>query len=280
MVSVIIPCYNQAHYLQDAVSSVLAQTYTNWECIIVNDGSTDATDQVATKLKSGDARIKYIKKENGGLSSARNTGLNEARGDYIQFIDSDDIIHPGKFFASLRQGENADIIISAFKVFIKSEEDAIAPPFTLTADNFTFDSILTGWDNDFVFPPHCGLFRSSLFKELRFNEDLTAREDWLMWLQIFRQDVTRVFINEPFALYRSSPNSMSQDKALMDANLIQVYQLVYKMLPCSQRDVFFEKVMKNMSRLLNDYSHLLKITRESKSYRIGNFFIRNFNKLT
>src|SRR6185437_13050535 len=101
-VSVIIPCYNQAHFLTAAVDSVLAQAYTDWECIIVNDGSTDNTESVALAYAEKDRRIKYTRKENGGLSSARNTGLNIAAGKFIQFLDADDVLEPQKFSMQLQ----------------------------------------------------------------------------------------------------------------------------------------------------------------------------------
>src|SRR5665647_803926 len=165
-VSVIIPCYNQGHFLNESVGSVLAQTYTNWECIIVNDGSTDNTESIALARSQKDSRIKYIKKENEGLSSARNRGLDEASGDFIQFLDADDMIAPGKFVASLNAAIGADVIMTDFKVFSKKGSE-IAPPFKLSARDFNFESILTGWDSLFVFPPHCGIFKSHLFSELR-----------------------------------------------------------------------------------------------------------------
>ena len=83
-VSVIVPCYNQAQFLAETLDSVLAQTHENWECIIVNDGSTDNTETVAMDYCDRDKRFVYLKKENGGLSSARNAGLDIAQGDYVQ----------------------------------------------------------------------------------------------------------------------------------------------------------------------------------------------------
>jgi len=91
-VSIIIPCYNQAHYLVEAVDSVIEQTYANWECIIVNDGSPDDTASVAKELLKKDGRIRYEEKENGGLSSARNYGIKHASGEYILPLDADDKI--------------------------------------------------------------------------------------------------------------------------------------------------------------------------------------------
>src|SRR4030042_5732999 len=96
LVSIIIPCFNQAQYLNEALDSIMNQTYSNWECIIVNDGSQDNTDELAKNWNKRDERFRYIKKENGGPSAARNTGLKIAKGEYIQFLDADDILECNK----------------------------------------------------------------------------------------------------------------------------------------------------------------------------------------
>lgn len=92
LISVIVPCYNQAQFLPEALNSVLAQTYENWECIIVNDGSPDNTEEVALDWCAKDGRFKYLKKENGGLCNARNAGIKIAEGIYILPLDADDKI--------------------------------------------------------------------------------------------------------------------------------------------------------------------------------------------
>ena len=92
LISVIVPCYNQAQYLDECLQSVLEQTYQNWECIIVNDGSPDNTEEVVKKWTEKDPRFKYLKKENGGLSSARNAGIKAAEGEWILPLDADDKI--------------------------------------------------------------------------------------------------------------------------------------------------------------------------------------------
>ncbi len=89
-VSIIVPCYNQADYLPEALGSVLQQTCEQWECIVVNDGSEDTTEEVAQQWVKKDARFKYINIPNGGLSNARNTGIEAASGIYILPLDSDD----------------------------------------------------------------------------------------------------------------------------------------------------------------------------------------------
>ncbi|SHL54222.1 glycosyltransferase family 2 protein [Flavobacterium xanthum] len=92
IVSIIVPCYNQAQYLDETLQSVLNQTYQKWECIIVNDGSPDNTENIVEKWLKRDARFQYFFKENGGVSSARNLGISHAVGEFILPLDADDKI--------------------------------------------------------------------------------------------------------------------------------------------------------------------------------------------
>jgi glycosyltransferase involved in cell wall biosynthesis len=93
-VSVIIPAYNQAHYLSAAVHSVLTQTHDQLEVIVVDDGSTDRTRDVVERIS--DPRVRYVHQQNAGLSAARNTGIRHARGDFLSYLDSDDLFLPDK----------------------------------------------------------------------------------------------------------------------------------------------------------------------------------------
>ena len=94
LISVVIPAYNAEQFLDETLESVLSQTYENWECIIVNDGSTDSTESVAKKWCEKDSRFRLTDKENGGPSSARNWGIKESKAEYIAFLDADDLYMP------------------------------------------------------------------------------------------------------------------------------------------------------------------------------------------
>jgi len=99
-VSIVVPAYNVANEIEACIQSVQAQTYPNWELLVVNDGSTDDTAARVEKLSAGDARVRLINQVNGGVSNARNTGLREAKGDYIAFLDGDDLWDP-RFLSEL-----------------------------------------------------------------------------------------------------------------------------------------------------------------------------------
>ena len=94
MISIIVPVYNVERYLARCVDSVLGQTYPSWELILVDDGSFDRSPAICDEYAGRDGRIKVVHKKNGGLSSARNVGLDMMRGEYVTFLDSDDYWHP------------------------------------------------------------------------------------------------------------------------------------------------------------------------------------------
>jgi glycosyltransferase involved in cell wall biosynthesis len=220
-VSVIIPCFNQGNYLNDCLYSIYNQTYRNWQCIIVNDGSTDNTEKVANVWCNKDSRFVLVNKENGGLSSARNEGIKLAEGDYIQFLDSDDVISELKFERSLDLvGIDDYIVVSNFSLFEDKNKNNFLPPYChLTQDKLCFDEILNNWDILFTIPIHCGLFPKRIFKDIKFNENLRAKEDWLFWIQISRLGIPFKFLDLNFAFYRQHSANMTADKQIMEYNL-------------------------------------------------------------
>ncbi|MDE6378805.1 MAG: glycosyltransferase family 2 protein [Duncaniella sp.] len=112
MITVIVPAYNSETFLPVCLDSLLAQTYRDWEAIVVNDGSTDSTAEIAAAYAERDGRFKVISIPNSGLSTARNTGIDEARGEWIAFLDSDDALLPGAFEAWLRAARETDAEVS------------------------------------------------------------------------------------------------------------------------------------------------------------------------
>src|SRR5215212_6268835 len=104
-VSVVIPCYNQAHFLGEAIESVLSQRYTDVEVIVVDDGSQDDTQGVASSYAARDPRVRLVRQNNRGLAGARNRGLAESRGEYVVFLDSDDRLAEGALEVGVRELE-------------------------------------------------------------------------------------------------------------------------------------------------------------------------------
>ncbi len=109
IISIIIPIYNSESYLRKCLDSILSQTHKDFEVILVNDGSTDQSDNLCKKYSATDSRIRYYKKENGGVSSARNVGLKNAKGRWCTFVDSDDMLYPDAISSILEKAFNDDI---------------------------------------------------------------------------------------------------------------------------------------------------------------------------
>lgn len=292
-ISVIIPCYNQGHYLSEALQSVLNQTYENWECLIVNDGSQDNTHQVAQEWLEKDKRFSYIFKENGGLSSARNKGLDNATGEYIQFLDADDIIDIKKFEFSLLElkkikNKKKCIVVSHFNFFINSIEQATSRYCNLSFELLNYKSILYNWDYEFSIPIHCGFLSTDLFQDFRFSTDLKAKEDWLMWLHMFKKDIEVYFINLPLAFYRTHPFSMTQNHKLMEENTIKVLKLFKTVLSIEEYDEYLvfliqrknfenEKLKSKLNKIQN--SSGFKAIEKVKKNSIISFFFRLYGSI-
>jgi len=219
VVSIIVPCYNQAQYLDDTLQSVLNQTYTDWECIIVNDGSTDNSEKKAFIWCEKDIRFKYFYKNNGGLSSARNTGLDKATGDYIQFLDSDDTIDKRKLELQLKDLENCEISTCDYSPLDdktgKRVDWRYIPPF-LNEQYYKKDVILD-WENKISIPCHCILFKKKILNSyaIRFDESLANHEDWVFWSKIFYHSKRIQNNAEILAIYRIREASMVTDYKLM-----------------------------------------------------------------
>ena len=220
IVSVIVPCYNQAFYLDEALQSVWNQTHQNWECIIVDDGSADSTKEVALKWCDLDERFLYFYKINGGLSSARNAGLQLVKGDYIQLLDADDLIHPTKFEVQLKDLKEAQIAVANYFSFVDGYIELLAPhrylsPFVSEIDYKK--EIILDWEYRKSIPCHAVLFEKKLVDSnfISFNESLPNHEDWVFWTQLFYVSKNIKNNNSVLALYRIRENSMSVDYAAM-----------------------------------------------------------------
>lgn len=128
LISVILTCYNQGRFLVQSVQSLLDQDYQAWECFLINDGSTDESDRIARQLCELDDRLSYIFQENKGVSASRNIGLDLANGDFIQFLDADDFIHPKKFLTQIefiKTQSSRAIVFGSGRFFFDSAPEKI-----------------------------------------------------------------------------------------------------------------------------------------------------------
>jgi glycosyltransferase involved in cell wall biosynthesis len=282
LVSIIIPCYNQAKFLDECLQSILEQTYQDWECIIVNDGSTDDTEIVAQNCLKKDKRFKYFFKPNGGLSSARNFGIQKAKGAFIQFLDSDDLLSPDKLNLSVQKVDVSlknHVVITNFQMFKRDILYKTPPYCNLTLDLFNLNSILNNWDFQFSIPIHCALFSKELFNSCSFDEDLKAKEDWHFWIQLFRNDLSVSFIDLPLAFYRMHTSSMTQSSDLMIENQIKVLEKIKSITSKEEYDNFLLNRATRYYKKINELNLKLVEVKKSNTYIGGLFFKKIISKM-
>ncbi|MEB2785641.1 glycosyltransferase family 2 protein [Algoriphagus persicinus] len=226
-VSVIIPSYNYAAYLGECLDSVLHQTCQDWEAWIIDDGSTDHTRALALTYQQKDPRIKYYFQENKGLSNARNTGLSLSKGEFIQFLDADDLLSKDKLslqVAHLRQNPDVSISYCQSWYFASNLPDVCYEDLLLK--NNSSHPILNGKEFEILqalikrnfTTVSSPLTRKSILQEgINFPETVSNSEDWYFWLQCALQGSPFQFLPNALAFtkIRVHEGSMSQQKLQM-----------------------------------------------------------------
>jgi glycosyltransferase involved in cell wall biosynthesis len=191
LVSIVIPCFNEELFLAQAIKSALAQTYPNIETIVVDDGSTDGSIEVAARFGT---QVQVCSKQNGGLSSARNVGVDAARGEYLTFLDADDLLSPdfaARTAAVLSADQSASFVYTQMELFGRETSVSTWPEYSVPA-------LLRG-----NFISATSLIRSQVFHEVKFDERLlTGWEDWDFFLSLAERGYSGVRIDEPLFRYR------------------------------------------------------------------------------
>lgn len=206
LISIVIPTYNRAHLLGETIESIQKQTHPYWECIVVDDNSTDGTEKLMKSIISKDTRVQYYKKPSTlpkGPSAARNFGFDKSKGKYINWFDSDDIMHPQKLEIDLEtiQSGDYDFTISQSKFF--SEIEKPKKKFwneTLWSEDPINDFITKriGWSTNAPLWKRDSLNRYNL----RFNEDLITAEDYLYHIQALQNRFAAVTIDKVMVFQR------------------------------------------------------------------------------
>ena len=225
LISVVIPAYNAGQFLDETLESVLSQTYENWECIIVNDGSTDKTESIAKKWCEKDARFRYFYKENSGASDTRNLGIKEARGEYIAFLDADDILTPDSLEVRINVliEQNVDLVATKLQHFTDklpkvSKNNARQDVLYYAKEGLTqlmaFNKVT----------PSTVLCKKSVMDEVGGFTWHKKAEDLHCWLKVLFAGYKIYRIDETLLLYRLVENSMSST----DRNCSkEVFEIIY-----------------------------------------------------
>ncbi len=204
LVTIITPSYNSAKLITLTINSVINQSYSAWELIIVDDCSTDNSCEIIQSFIDSDSRIKLIKQDqNAGAAAARNTGIEHAKGQFIAFLDSDDYWHPEKLEKQLKYFEQYDVDV-VFSEYYRFNSSGIIGKVSVPQQEINFNYLLKG---------NCignltGIYNFK--KHFKTRQRKVGAEDYLFWLEIFsKQNVKGIGIPEPLAYYRVADKTKS-----------------------------------------------------------------------
>lgn len=229
-ISIIVPCYNQAQYLEECLQSVLDQTYNSWECIIVNDGSPDNTEEVALEWCVKDTRFRYIEQQNGGLCSARNAGISIAEGEWILPLDADDKLGVDYLKLSVNAiYNNPDVGLVYCNAMLFGEENSF-----WYLEDYSIERLLA----------YNIIFCSALYKKEDWLEaggyDLNlkaGREDWEFWINILGKTRKKVIKLDYIGFfYRRKKGSMDYNLNRDKEQLKLIRNYVYE----KHKDIYME----------------------------------------
>lgn len=264
LISVIVPVYNQAEYLSEALESVIAQTYKHWECIIVNDGSTDRTEESARKYIEKDARFKYIIQTNAGLPAARNSGIANCSGEYILPLDADDYIHADylqKAVDEFNKDQFVKLVYCNARKFGTQNGRWELPDFDyikLLRANIIFCS---------------ALYKKSDFLEAgRYDESMRiGLEDWDLWIRMLDENSKVKKLDGEYFFYRIKDISMN---TLLRSSADDIkYQIYLKNIDIYRR--FFSSPI----TMAEENAMLKSMYKDSLDYKLGNKMINPFRRM-
>lgn len=270
-VSIIVPCFRQADYLPEALDSVLAQTYQNWECVIVNDGSPDNTEEVVKRYLLQDPRFKYIKQQNRGPAVARNVGIENSCGEFILPLDADDLIASSYLERAVKvfaQNANTKLVYCKAVKF-----GLINEPWVL--DDFDYDRFI--WDN-------C-IFCTAMYKRIDYlktggyNVNMThGLEDWDFYLSLLQKDDIVFCIDESLFHYRIKQLSrttemLRQNQKEMLVQICKNHADIYD--PFKNRVIIYHRELQKLKQVNSS----LESIRSSRAYRLGKLLLKPFSWL-
>ena len=290
LISIVIPIYNAEKYLEECLNSIKNQTYKNFEVIMVNDGSKDDSETICMNFLRSDSRFRYLKKENGGVSSARNVGLDNVEGDYITFIDADDWVDENylDLLITTVKKNHSDIVVSSYKQFNNIDifylrAYSLQEKYLLNFERMNRDDFLT------IFPKLMStnvcfnnavakLFRKELVNDLRFDTSIKYGEDLDFYFRLYLNVDSISYVDEPTYIYRSHGDSttsnFNQEHAEQELTIFkQMYEKIQEIgLPSIH---YFNKLKKLLELridflenkvLLNEYLDFLKNIGETVTY--------------
>lgn len=228
LISVILPVYNGEEFISEAVGSVVSQTYRNFELLIVDDGSTDRTATIIESFAASDSRIKILTQKNGGVSAARNAGIEIARGDYLTFIDADDALSPDFLHRCIAESNGADIIAADFT----RHKDQLSRSQRQAVDLNPIDYLECVLYQRVSSPAVWGkLFRKQLFSETRFWQ--YRYEDLEIFPKLVLESRNIRLLRENLYYYRDNVNSFINTTSINRFDTLKAVQSI--LIYCSEQ---------------------------------------------
>lgn len=217
-ISVVTPCYNAQRFIGQTIRSVLDQTYQDFEVIVVDDGSTDRSSQIVQQFS--DARIQLLSQTNGGPAKARNTGVRAAAGEFLAFLDADDLALPHRFASQLAILEADPQLSVVGSGYVWIDENGAQLPWPHHSWQHAPDlNDLASWLVDCPFVPSATMLRRQAWEDVGgFDEELVGPEDWNFWMRLVITGHLMTWQQEVVCLYRRSANSLSENADRMSVN--------------------------------------------------------------
>jgi len=275
LVSIIVTCYNQAHCIANTLKSVVAQTYINLECIIVDDGSKDTSAALIKEFIKDDTRFTYLFQDNQGVSRARNKGFALAKGEFINFIDGDDTLFPRKIEKQLnvfQMSPDVEICICDHQHY-NSTKDIYKYFIYETLKPNPLEQILYKWHKGVAFPIHAPLYKRSIWTddELPYPQNYTGRsEDWVFNILVALKHKSYYFIDEVLCTYHHYDTNYTSRVLNSASSAIEAAIFIKPLLPEKFQPNFINfTIEKSMNRYL--HSEKAAILRNSGNWRLGNF---------
>ncbi|MBA9076980.1 glycosyltransferase family 2 protein [Rufibacter quisquiliarum] len=236
LVSIVIPLFNRANTIVHTIESLQDQTYANWEAILVDDGSTDDSVEVVSRIAAEDDRIKVFKRNRlpKGAQTCRNLGFSLAQGEFVQFLDSDDLLHPNKIalqVAALSKMPCDTLGFGPYAIFYDTPSDAVVKASPLYEVNNSIDWIITAYTKNTYIPTGSWFASKALFEKVGpWDERLLRNQDGEYFCRVVLQASKLVFTPDALFYYRKGEyNSISRsyDRARLSSLLLS-YELIEK----------------------------------------------------
>ncbi len=265
-VSIIVPCFNQGAYISETLDSVLSQSFTDFECIVVDDGSTDNSKDIAQEYCKKDIRIKYLRQKNAGVSAARNNGVAHSSGRFILPLDADDLIAPSyieKAVSEFEKNPKLKLVYCNAKKFGAVKEDWRLEPYD-------YNKLL--WTENLIFVS--GVYKRKDFKKTSgYNVKMKlGMEDWDFYLSLLRPNDKVCCLDEFLFFYRIKNESRS-----VTATKTENKKIIYRQIYENHLELY-KPFMQDLVYLHN-LANKCEIVENSESYKIGHFLVELFSPL-